>query len=519
MQLNLPITQQEHDWDDTTMIVSATDTRGYITHCNDTFVHVSGYTLDELMGANHNILRHPDVPALAFKDLWRTIGRGRQWTGVVKNRCKNGDHYWVVANVTPIMRNGKPIGYLSVRTKPSRAEIVAAEGLYKAVNEAKDPALLPVTLQGGVLWKKGLAGLWQRLGQASLSQRLLVSLGLLTLLGLLPVVSGLQGWALAALLWCSLALSSAGLAWWFHAQFDAGMESVRSFTDDLAACNLTTAVPTNALPPLSVQARSLQQIQIALQAVVGDVKSQIGHFSRAAQEITQGAMNLSQRTDAQAGQLQQTTASMDQLAQTMHHTSETMGRIAAQSQESSSAASQGVQAMQEVEAFMRQMTDSSRQMHDIIATIEGIAFQTNLLALNAAVEAARAGEQGRGFAVVASEVRSLAQRSATAAREIGDLIARSNAQIRQGAGTMQQAVQTVQRVSASVQDVTQLITEFGSVSQQQEQEIARVNQVVTQLDQMTQQNATLAQQSAAAAQTLQAGAQGLARSVDVFRMR
>ena len=519
MQLNLPITQREQDWDDTTMIVSATDTRGYITHCNDTFVHVSGYTLDELMGANHNILRHPDVPALAFKDLWRTIGRGRQWTGVVKNRCKNGDHYWVVANVTPIMRNGKPVGYLSVRTKPSRAEITAAEGLYKAVNEAKSAADLPVTLEGGVLWKKGLAGLWQRLGQTSLSRRLAVGLGLLTLLGLLPLVTGLQGWALAALLWGSLAAGAGVLAWWIRAQFDQGMEQVRVFTDDLAACNLTTSAPANAIPPLSVQARSLQQIQIALQAVVGDVKSQINHFSRAAQEITQGALNLSQRTDAQTQQLQQTTTSMDQLAQTMHHTTETMQRIAQQSQQSSHAAEQGAQAMQQVEAFMQQMTGSSKQMHDIIATIEGIAFQTNLLALNAAVEAARAGEQGRGFAVVASEVRSLAQRSATAAREIGELIARNNAQIVQGSGTMQQAVQTVQRVSASVQDVTRLISEFGGVSVQQEQEIARVNQVVTQLDEMTQQNAALAQQSAAAAQAMLSGAQGLARSVDVFRMR
>ena len=119
MQMNLPVTQQEYDWSADRMIVSATDTKGYITHCNDTFVEVSGYRFEELMGANHNILRHPDVPALAFKDLWRTIGRGRQWTGVVKNRRKNGDHYWVVANVTPIMRNGKPVGYLSVRTKPS----------------------------------------------------------------------------------------------------------------------------------------------------------------------------------------------------------------------------------------------------------------------------------------------------------------------------------------------------------------------------------------------------------------
>ena len=451
MQMNLPVTQQEYDWSADRMIVSATDTKGYITHCNDTFVEVSGYRFEELMGANHNILRHPDVPALAFKDLWRTIGRGRQWTGVVKNRRKNGDHYWVVANVTPIMRNGKPVGYLSVRTKPSRAEIQAAEALYQAVNSVQDPAQLPVTLRGGVLWKKGLAGLAQRLAQASVSHRLAAGLALLSVLGVLPLFSGLQGFALVAAVWLSLAAGGALLAWWFHQHLVRGMDTLRAFADDLAGCNLTSPAPTGFVPPLSTMLRSLQQIQIALQGVVGDVKSEIGRFTRAAGEITEGAMTLSQRTEAQAAQLQDTAASMGQMAQSVHHATETMDRIAQQSQHSNEAADQGVQAMRKVETFMHELTQSSRQMNEIISVIENIAFQTNLLALNAAVEAARAGEQGRGFAVVAGEVRGLAQRSATAAREIRELIARSNGQIEQGSAIMHRAVETVQRVSSSVQ--------------------------------------------------------------------
>ena len=324
MQMNLPVTQQEYDWSADRMIVSATDTKGYITHCNDTFVEVSGYRFEELMGANHNILRHPDVPALAFKDLWRTIGRGRQWTGVVKNRRKNGDHYWVVANVTPIMRNGKPVGYLSVRTKPSRAEIQAAEALYQAVNSVQDPAQLPVTLRGGVLWKKGLAGLAQRLAQASVSHRLAAGLALLSVLGVLPLFSGLQGFALVAAVWLSLAAGGAVLAWWFHQHLVRGMDTLRAFADDLAGCNLTSPAPTGFVPPLSTMLRSLQQIQIALQGVVGDVKSEIGRFTRAAGEITEGAMTLSQRTEAQAAQLQDTAASMGQMAQSVHHATETM---------------------------------------------------------------------------------------------------------------------------------------------------------------------------------------------------
>ena len=175
--------------------------------------------------------------------------------------------------------------------------------------------------------------------------------------------------------------------------------------------------------------------------------------------------------------------------------------------------------MRKVETFMHELTQSSRQMNEIISVIENIAFQTNLLALNAAVEAARAGEQGRGFAVVAGEVRGLAQRSATAAREIRELIARSNGQIEQGSAIMHRAVETVQRVSSSVQEVTQLIADFDTDSHTQDEGIAKVNQVVAQLDTLTQQNAALAEESAASAEMLQSGALGLHRSVDVFHTR
>ena len=149
----------------------------------------------------------------------------------------------MVANVTPIMRNGKPVGYLSVRTKPSRAEIQAAEALYQAVNSVQDPAQLPVTLRGGVLWKKGLAGLAQRLAQASVSHRLAAGLALLSVLGVLPLFSGLQGFALVAAVWLSLAAGGALLAWWFHQHLVRGMDTLRAFADDLAGCNLTSPAP------------------------------------------------------------------------------------------------------------------------------------------------------------------------------------------------------------------------------------------------------------------------------------
>ena len=130
MRINLPVTQQNFDYSGDELLVSSTNTKGEITHCNPAFVRVSGYSYDELIGQPHNLIRHPDMPAEAYKDMWRTIGRGEPWTGLVKNRRKNGDHYWVRANVTPIMEGGKPRAYMSVRTKPSAAEISAAEALY-----------------------------------------------------------------------------------------------------------------------------------------------------------------------------------------------------------------------------------------------------------------------------------------------------------------------------------------------------------------------------------------------------
>ena len=133
MRVNLPVTQREFETPDSVLIVSTTDPQGRITHCNRSFVEVSGYTYEELIGQPHNLIRHPDMPAEGFKDLWQTIGRGRPWSGVVKNRRKNGDHYWVLANVTPIMENGKPAGYMSVRQRATREQIAEAEALYARI--------------------------------------------------------------------------------------------------------------------------------------------------------------------------------------------------------------------------------------------------------------------------------------------------------------------------------------------------------------------------------------------------
>ena len=154
MRNNLPVTQHEYDYPASQMLVSATDLKGRIQYCNPAFVAVSGYTREELIGQPHNIIRHPDMPADAFSDMWNTIREGRPWTALVKNRRKNGDHYWVRANVTPVSELGSVVGYLSVRVKPSREEVRAAEALYEKMREGM---LRGARLRRGAIVRTGLA--------------------------------------------------------------------------------------------------------------------------------------------------------------------------------------------------------------------------------------------------------------------------------------------------------------------------------------------------------------------------
>lgn len=519
MRMNLPVTQQEFDYPSDQMIVSTTDTKGYITHCNQTFIDVSGYSFDELMGANHNLLRHPDMPAIGFKDLWSTIGRGKPWTGVVKNRRKNGDHYWVVANVTPIMRNGKPAGYMSVRTKPSRAQIEATDALYRLINNTENLTTLPVYLRAGELRKKGLRGAIEKLGRTTITQRLGFAIGVMCVIGTLPQLTDLHGLEMMAVQLGTLSVCGILTMLWFHKTFGNAIEAAETFADDLASCNLATTHPTGFAPPLNTLMRSLSQIQINLQAVVGDVRGQINNFTRTANEVAEGGMDLSARTESQASSLEETAATMHQLSGSVRQAAQATSAVSEQSARSNDLAAGGGHAVHRVGDVMQAIDKSSVRMRDIIEVIEGIAFQTNILALNAAVEAARAGDQGRGFAVVATEVRALAHRSATAAKEIRELIAQSSNQIADGAHQMESAKQAIDEVVQTVAEVGQLIQQITNASQEQATGITQVNEAVINLDNMTQQNAALVEESAAAAEQLKLGAVGLERAVQIFLLR
>jgi methyl-accepting chemotaxis protein-1 (serine sensor receptor) len=281
--------------------------------------------------------------------------------------------------------------------------------------------------------------------------------------------------------------------------------------------DLATPVALRAGDSTSTLA-AVQRMQQALVATVSRVRSNADSVATGSVQIAQGNQDLSQRTEEQASALQQTAATLEQLGSTVRQNADNARQADQLAQSASAVAVQGGEVVSQVVVTMKGINDSSRKIADIIGVIDGIAFQTNILALNAAVEAARAGEQGRGFAVVASEVRSLAQRSAEAAKEIKGLISASVERVEQGSLLVDQAGHTMSEVVTSIRRVTDIMGEISAASTEQSAGVGQVGEAVSQMDQATQQNAALVEQSAAAAESLKQQAQQLVQAVAIFRL-
>jgi methyl-accepting chemotaxis protein len=286
----------------------------------------------------------------------------------------------------------------------------------------------------------------------------------------------------------------------------------------IAGGDLTRNVPTGGRDEAGDLLRAIDQMQESLRRLVGQVRNSTDSIGTASSEVASGSQDLSTRTEEAASSLQQTASAMEQLTSTVRQSADSARQANQLAVSAAEVAQRGGTVVSQVVSTMDEINASSRKIADIIGTIDGIAFQTNILALNAAVEAARAGEQGRGFAVVAGEVRSLAQRSAEAAREIKALIGASVDKVDTGSKLVADAGTTMTEIVASVQRVTDIIGEITAASSEQSDGIGQVNTAVTQLDQMTQQNAALVEQSAAAAESLKDQAARLAQLVGRFRL-
>ncbi len=515
MRQNLPVSGREFPFPSGQTLVSVTDLKGRITYCNDAFRVVSGFAQHELLGQPHNLVRHPDMPEEAFRDLWATVEAGRPWTGLVKNRRKNGDHYWVRANATPMFNGGRIVGYLSVRSQPQRAEVDAAEALYSRLSADAAAGRAPLTLRAGRVVRRDLLGrLLQALRPGVRGQ---VG-GTVALAGAAGAAVALAGapWPLVAL----VATSAAAAATWAVLRWTmAPLQAVVAEANRLASGDLAASVSTGADGPLGQLQEALAQLAVNLRTVSGDVRGELEQLRGAIREIAAGNQDLSSRTEGQASSLQQTAASMEQIAGTARNSADSAEQGARMAREMAELAARSQQAVQQVQQAMQGIAASASRMGDIIHVIEGVAFQTNILALNAAVEAARAGEAGRGFAVVAGEVRMLAQRSADAAREIKLLIRESGERVATGNSETASAAERMVEALQAVQQVRGVLDEVARAAGEQQAGVAQISEAVMHMDGITQQNAALVEQLAASGVALGEQVANVMDTMALLRLR
>ncbi|WP_243750669.1 methyl-accepting chemotaxis protein [Thiomicrorhabdus marina] len=697
---------------DDLVILSTSDLFGNIVDYNEGFREASGYSDEELAGKPHNILRHPDMPKEAFVDFWKTLQAGRPWQGLVKNKRKNGDYYWVMANATPIVESGKVTGYLSVRYPATAQQKQFATQLYADIKAGS--ASFPWTRQVSKLKSLAfplvsmLVALVAFIGLAITSEVTTVTGGLIGL-GLLALMatawsvfkiddlssnlkSGIErisngnlqeavddkselgflinmlrtrvaeteaksydGAKNAAVLTTAMNSASTNLMvadaefniksinQSLAEMFQRNEASIREALPNFKASTVVgsnmdvfhknpahqrqmvqalmepwqgnlkvsdlilelTVVPiirnkqkvgyvvewldkTNQIKNINDITRVLKHIEegdfnyrvevfpgdleelgntinstmvtlggvmtsisdvmtaqaqgdLTLELPAGvfkgqvhDLKNAINFSSQkikevvgmtsevsisvdtAAREVAQGSLDLSGRVQQQASALEETSATMEQMNAQVQSSSDNAQEASRVSVEVQGKVQQGVGVMQQTIQAMVAIEESSHKIADIVTLIDSIAFQTNLLALNAAVEAARAGEHGRGFAVVASEVRSLAQKSAEAAKEIKVLIDETVGRVSQGSTLASESGEMLNEINVSIDQVANMVTHIAQAAQEQAEGVNQVHQSISQIDSVTQQNAALVEETSASAENLRHQAETLRQEMSYF---
>lgn len=518
MRTNLPVTQRECPVPTDEELISVTDTRGIITDCNEPFERIAGYSKEELVGQPHNLIRHPDVPPAVFADMWRTLKNKQPWMGIVKNRCKNGDHYWVDAYVTPIFHGGELVGYESVRTCPARDRVEAAEKMYAEVN------------------KKGFRPPRFLLGLPNVVALTVLIAGLASGLAMhfLPTAAGAAASVLASVI---LAL--------FGMRQTAGIHTAASEARGVIDNLLLQKLYTDSFDELGTVRLALKMLQARQRTMLGRVNLSSQRLRDLAEDVEGNASNTVEdvrhqqlEIDSIATAMEEMSASINEVAQNTAEASALAHQADAEAKGGHTLLRESEQAIGEldttVEAAAAVIAELGKDAEDIgrvTSVIHDIAEQTNLLALNAAIEAARAGEQGRGFAVVADEVRSLAGMTASSTQDIRDLIERLQSRTREAIETVNQgkalangsvlkvadASQSIQRILHCVEQVTQMNTSVAAAAEEQSAVSNEVSGNTHQIGDLVKRTAEASDQNLHRASELRSLAAELQEMLNRFR--
>lgn len=524
MRNNQPVSGREFPYPQGKTVISYTNLKGQITRANEAFVELSGFTKQELMGQPHNMVRHPDMPPEAFRDMWDTLKKGRPWSGLVKNRRKDGDHYWVRAYASPLADGS---GYVSVRVAASRQEISAAEQLYSQMRNDEGMRLdegQPVT--GNALMRI------MSFSNMSIASRLWI----LTFVGVAGYIfsavvkhTGLEDSSrvVVALVGSLILLLQ---AWIVIGRIKRGLLESKSAAESIAAGDLTKPLPLPSKDELGDVNASLSVMRNNLHELIASVREGITSLNHSSGNVSASARNSSKVSEMQSEAAAGMASAMEELSVSIDQVSEHANSAHRVSQVSSEKAVEGGQVIHSAATEMENISSSvnqvatkingleeySKQISGIANTIKEIADQTNLLALNAAIEAARAGEQGRGFAVVADEVRKLAERTANSTKEISGMIGKiqvgtqeavkemevSVTRVNEGVQLARKAGDSVSSIREAAENAARDVDDITHAIQEQSLAARDIAQRIEKIAQGTEENTIASTQTAESAKQM-----------------